>query len=173
MMFMNDELLQEAEQDVAVADTPENKILDDYNSAKEGGDSDGAMDAAADEVERAMLGEAMANMDYFENGEEALKNLCESAEMHTLVEAGKMPKKTFVRLSKSADRFRREHLASLVLAKQANDPLFAQLALNRVKERKLRKAIFDKYRSKAQRVAIISQKKHIKTMKALPPIRFQ
>lgn len=171
MMFTRDELLQEAEQ---VEDaTPENKILDDYNSAKDGGDSDGAMDAAAEEVERAMLGEAMTNMDYFENGEEALKNLCESAEMHALVEAGKMPKHTFVRLSKVADRTRREHLASLVLAKQANDPLFAQLALNRVKERKLRKAIFAKYQSKAKRVAIISQKKHMKTMKTLPPIKFQ
>lgn len=172
MMFMGDELLKEATEDVDA--TPENKILDDYNSAKDGDvSSDSAMDAAAEEVERAMLGEAMSNMDYFENGEEALKNVCESAEMHALVEAGKMPKHTFVRLSKVADRTRREHLASLVLAKQANDPLFAQLALNRVKERKLRKAIFAKYASKAKRVALISQKKHIKTMKTLPPIKFQ
>ena len=45
-------------------------------------------------------------------------------------------------------------------------------ALNRVKERDLRKKIFKKYHNQAKRIALISQRKHIKDMKKLPAINF-
>jgi hypothetical protein len=130
----------------------------------------------ANDVENLMQQQALESVSYFENGETALKNFCESAEVQALVEARKMSKKTFVRLGKNDDLTRRTHLACLLLAKEHNDSLFKALALNRVKERKIRNAIFTKYGSKAKIIALKSQKTHIKAMKkmpALPAIRLQ
>lgn len=81
-----------------------------------------------------------------------------------------MSKKTFVRLNKNDDFTRRAHLASLILARNAKDPLFNKLALNRVKERQLRAAIFKKYETKARNVAKKSQIQHIKAMKKMPAL---
>lgn len=130
----------------------------------------------ANDVENLMQQQALESVSYFENGEAALKNFCESAEVQALVEARKMSKKTFVRLGKNDDLTRRTHLACLLLAKEHNDSLFKALALNRVKERKIRNAIFTKYGSKAKIIALKSQKTHIKAMRkmpALPAIRLQ
>ena len=128
--------------------------------------------AIAQEVENNMQSAALESMIYFDGGEEAQKSFIESAEVGALVEAQKMSKKTFVRLNKNDDLTRRAHLASLILARNFKDPLFSQLALNRVKERKYRDAIFTKYKVKALAIAKKSQKQHIKTAKTLPPIRF-
>lgn len=135
-------------------------------------DSDSAegVEAIADEVENNMQATALESMTYFDGGEEAQKDLIESSDV--LVEAQRVSRRTFVRLGKNDDLTRRAHLASLVIARNAKDPLFNKLAKNRVMERKLRNAIFKKYQSKAIRVAKVSQKKHIKTAKNLPPIRF-
>ena len=86
-----------------------------------------------------------------------------------------MPKKTFVRLGKADDLQRRKNMACLILARENNDPLFKKLAKNRLQERKIRNAIYKRYGNKADRVAKISQKQHIKDMqkmKALPAIQF-
>ena len=133
------------------------------------------MDAIAAEVEGNMQAAALESVTYFEGGEEAQKAFTESTEVQALVEARKMSKKTFVRLNKGDDFTRRAHLASLILARNAKDPLFNKLALNRVKERQLRSMIFKKYESKAKIVAKKSQLQHIKAMKkmpALPKINF-
>ena len=138
-------------------------------------DTEEGMDAIAAEVEGNMQAAALESVTYFEGGDEAQKAFTESAEVQALVEARKMSKKTFVRLNKSDDFTRRAHLASLILARNAKDPLFNKLALNRVKERQLRSMIFKKYESKAKIVAKKSQVQHIKAMKkmpALPKINF-
>lgn len=128
------------------------------------------MEAIAGEVEANMQAAALESVTYFEGGEDAQKAFTESAEVQALVEARKMSKKTFVRLNKNDDFTRRAHLASLILARNANDSLFKKLALNRVQERKLRNAIFKKYESKAEIVAKKSQAQHIKTMKKMPSL---
>lgn len=125
-------------------------------------------DAAAMEVEKNMLIAATENVTFFEGGEEAQKSFVESTEVQALVEARKMSKKTFVRLNKNDDFTRRAHLASLILARNAGDPLFKKLALNRVNERKLRSAIFKKYEAKARNIAKKSQAQHVKNMKKMP-----
>ena len=133
------------------------------------------LEAIANEVENNMQVAALESVTYFEGGEDAQKAFTESAEVQALVEARKMSKRTFVRLNKNDDYTRRAHLASLILARNANDPLFKKLALNRVNERKLRNLIFKKYETKAKVVAKKSQAKHIKNMKkmpALPKINF-
>lgn len=130
------------------------------------------MDAIAAEVENNMQASALESMTYFTNGEEVRKSFIESTEVQALVEAKKMSKKTFVRLNKNDDLTRRENLASLILARNAKDPLFTKLALNRKNERKLRNAIFTKYGNKARIIAKRSQQTHIKNSKTLPPIRF-
>lgn len=127
-------------------------------------------DAAAIEVEKNMLIAATESVTFFEGGEEAQKSFMESAEVQTLVEARKMSKKTFVRLNKNDDFTRRAHLASLILARNAKDPLFSKLALNRVNERKLRNAIFKKYETKAKSIAKKSQAQHVKNMKKMPAL---
>ena len=128
------------------------------------------MEVIADEVENNMQAAALESVTYFDGGEDAQKSFIESAEVQALVEARKMSKKTFVRLNKNDDFTRRAHLASLILARNAKDPLFNKLTLNRVKERQLRNAIFKKYESKAKVVARKSQTKHIKNMKKMPSL---
>jgi hypothetical protein len=162
-MLFNNYLKEDAEQDV-------NDI--DILSGEADPETEEGMDAIAKEVETNMQAAALESMTYFDGGEQAQKSFVESAEVQALVEAKKMTRKTFVRLNKNDDLTRRAHLASLILARNAKDPLFNKLALNRVKERKLRTAIFTKYKTKALMVAKKSQKQHIKTAKTLPPIRF-
>ena len=128
------------------------------------------MEQIANDVENLMRQSALESVSYFENGEEAVKNFTESAEVKALVEARRMSKKTFVRLGKNDDLTRRSHLAALLIAKEKNDPLFKKLALNRVKERQLRKAIFTKYGNKGNMIAKRSQIKHIKDMKKMPAL---
>lgn len=129
------------------------------------------IEAIADEVEQNMLATAMESMTFFTGGEEAYKSVMESAEMNAYMEA-KMAKKTIMRLNKNDDLTRRSNLASLIMARNANDPLWKKLALNRVKERQLRTAIFNKYGHKAQTIAKRSQQKHLKTAKTILPIKF-
>ena len=127
-------------------------------------------EAMAAEIEANMQVAALESVTYFEGGEDAQKAFTESADVQALVEARKMSKKTFVRLNKNDDFTRRAHLASLILARNAKDPLFNKLAMNRVKERQLRAAIFKKYESKAKSVAKKSQQQHIKNMKKMPSL---
>lgn len=146
----------------------EDKILDKANiDTREGQES------AAEEVEQLSQTAACEAVTYFEGGEEALKEFTESAEVQGLLEARKMSRKTFVRLGKTDDLTRRKNMACLIIAREKNDPLFKQLAENRKKERKLRNAIYNRYKNQAERIAKISQKKHIKDMqhmKALPKV---
>jgi len=128
------------------------------------------MDAIAAEVDANMQAAALESVTYFDGGENAQKSFVESAEVQALVEARKMSKKTFVRLNKNDDFTRRAHLASLILARNAKDPLFNKLALNRVRERDLRSRIFKKYETKAKMVAKKSQVQHIKNMKKMPAL---
>lgn len=94
--------------------------------------------------------------------EEQLKMFLESDLCKSLQEAGKFRKKTIVRLSKQADFDRRVKLAAMALAKEAGDPLFDKLALNRVRERELLGRIMQKYGQRALRIARDSQKDYIK-----------
>jgi ribulose bisphosphate carboxylase small subunit len=133
-------------------------------------DTPEGIEAIASDVENIMMQSALESVVYFDGGEEALNNFMESGQLQKLDEARKMSKKTYVRLNKDDDLTRRAHLASIVIAKEKNDPLFHQLALNRVKERKLRNAIFKKYGNKAGLVAKRSQKQHIKAMRKMPAL---
>lgn len=131
-------------------------------------DTEEGEEAIAAEVEANRQVEALSNVGYFDGGEVARESFIESAEVQALVEARKMSKKTFVRLNKNDDFTRRAHLASLILARNAKDPLFNKLAINRVNERKLRSDIFKKYEAKARSIAKKSQAQHIKNMKKMP-----
>lgn len=152
---------------VVKEDAVEDKDIDLITADPE---TEEGMEAIAREVEGNMQAAALESVTYFEGGEEAQKSFVESAEVQALVEARKMSKKTFVRLNKGDDFTRRAHLASLILARNAKDPLFNKLALNRVRERQLRSAIFKKYESKAKLVAKKSQLQHIKAMKKMPAL---
>lgn len=145
-------------------------VIDDMAMADADPDSAEATEDAAKQVEALCRESALENAPFFENGEEAVKNFTESAEVQALVEARKMSKNTFVRLNKNDDLTRRSHLACLVLAKKNNDPLWKKLALNRVKERKLREAIYKKYGNKGAIVARKSQQIHIKQMRKMPAL---
>ena len=133
-------------------------------------------EAMAKEIESNCEAAALCALPFFENGEQALKEFCNSEEVQALVEARKMPKKTFVRIGKDDDSTRRTNMACLILARENKDPLFDKLAKNRVQERKLRNQIYRRYKNKAIRIAKLSQKEHIKDMqkmKALPAISMQ
>lgn len=136
-------------------------------------------DALAQEVEAHMTAAALEAVTYFEGGQEAVNKFEEALEMEGengyVNEARRLTKKTYVRLNKSDDLQRRSHLACLVLAKAHKDPLWTKLALNRIKERKLRNAIYKKYGNRANMVAKKSQLVHIRNSRnlpALPKIQF-
>ena len=161
-LFFNNAIREGAEEDV---------VLDDVDLAIEKDpDTEEGIDSIANDVENLMMQTAMESATYFDGGEEAVKSFTESAEVKALVEGRKLAKKTFVRLGKNDDLKRRAHLASIIIAKEKKDPLFKALALNRVKERKLRNAIFAKYGNKAMMVAKRSQKQHIKVMSKMPAL---
>ncbi len=151
--------LNEAETDVDIKDDVDD-LMDDPNDD----------DAMAAEVEKHMTTAALEAVSYFEGGEEAVKAFTESAEVQALVEARKLSKKTYVRLNKNDDLQRRSNLACLVLAKNHKDPLWAKLAKNRIMERKLRNAIYAKYKNKAALIARKSQVQHVKAMRKLPAL---
>lgn len=85
-----------------------------------------------------------------------------------LVEAKVLGKKTLVRLSKTDDLDRRSMMIAMRMAKDAGDPTFDKLALNRVKERELLDKIRTKYGIKAEKEAKLAQKEYIKTMRKVP-----
>lgn len=80
-----------------------------------------------------------------------------------MCEAGLIGKRTLVRLSKGDDLERRLGMAALQIAKDNDDPLFAQLSKIRTRERELLEKINTKYMSKASKAAKIGQKQYLKT----------
>lgn len=131
---------------------------------------DGA-DNIAKEIETNIQAAALESLTYFEGGDQAIKEFCQSEEAQVLVEARKMSKRTFVRLGKVDDLTRRKNMACLIIAREKKDPLFNKLALNRVKERQLRQQIFKKYGNLADKIAKKSQQKHIKDMRKMPALK--
>lgn len=125
----------------------------------------------AKEIETNIQAAALESLTYFEGGDQAIKEFCQSEEAQVLVEARKMSKRTFVRLGKVDDLTRRKNMACLIIAREKKDPLFNKLALNRVKERQLRQQIFKKYGNLADKIAKKSQQKHIKDMKKMPALK--
>ena len=110
------------------------------------------------EFQEAVIADRVAALD-----DESLAEFCSpNGYGSVLVEAGKMRKKTLVRLGKNDDLSRRETMAAMTLAKRAKDPLWDKLALNRVKERELLGKIKQKYGNKANKLAKAGQKDYIK-----------
>lgn len=95
--------------------------------------------------------------------DEQIQEFCNSKEAEALVEAGKLRRKTLVRLSKKDDMSRRKTMAAFQLAREKKDPLWAKLVKNRVMERKLIGAIEQKYGTKAERAAKLGQRDYLKS----------
>lgn len=105
----------------------------------------------------------MIEMEVSQLPQEKIEEFCAPGGVgETLVQEGKLHKKTLVRLSKKDDLTRRQKIIALNLAKENNDPLWDKLALNRVKERELISKIVAKYGNKSQKLAVKSQKDFLK-----------
>ena len=126
-------------------------------------------ESSLSEKERASLVEAFLVDDLQRMTSDQLAEFCApGGQGEALVEAKKLGKKTFVRLSKQDDLARRTTMVAMKMAKEHKDPLFDKLALNRVKEKDLLEKINTKYGSKAEKEARGAQKDYIKTMKKVP-----
>lgn len=102
-------------------------------------------------------------------GEDTIREFCSPGGTgDALVEAKVLGKRTLVRLSKVADVQRREHIAALQMAREANDALYTKLVQVQAKRKDLLAAIYKKYGSKAQKAAVKGQKEYIKTMRKVP-----
>ena len=163
MFFDYKGILQE---DASAANEPNDidQLLPQDPSTEEG------LNNIANQIEDAMQQQALEHADYFENSEEAINEFFNSPEIKAIMEADTaavMPagnaakRRTIVLLNKRDDLTRRARLGSLIIARERKDPLFDQLAKNRIKERALRKAIFQKYGKEVYKAARISQKKHM------------
>ena len=130
----------------------------------------------ADDVEDVMQAQALENADYFEGGEEAVHEFMMSPRVKSMLEAfpttGGTKFKSIVTLNRKDDLKRRARLASIIVAREKKDPLFDKLAKNRVKERMLRRLIFQKYGRIAFKIARVSQKKHAIEVKKEPAMPF-
>jgi hypothetical protein len=126
----------------------------------------------ADQVEDAMAAQALDTVEFFDGGEDALKEFVESDEVKNVVNEafGFNKKKTLVRLGRKDELKRRQGIAELLLARDAKDPIFVKLAINRKKERKYREELHKKYGQKAMKIALKSQKKHAKFKIAFPKL---
>ena len=141
-------------------------------------DTQSGLENIAQQVEDVMQQQALESADYFENGEDAIQEFMNSPEFQQVLTEGIIASvaknNTVVKLNARDDMKRRARLASLIIARERNDPLFKKLALNRVKERALRKAIFTKYGRQAYTAAMISKKKHANEVKNQPALpKFQ
>lgn len=86
--------------------------------------------------------------------EEMIHEFCEEGGVgEALAEAGKMSKKTIVKLNKQADLNRRQMMAAIQLAHEKGDILAKKLTENRIKEKQLLDAIDSKYGAQALRIA--------------------
>ena len=105
----------------------------------------------------------MIEMEVSQLPQEKIEEFCAPGGVgEALVEAGKLRKKTLVRLSKKDDLSRRQKIIALNLARENGDPLWDKLALNRVKERELIAKIVAKYGHKSEKLAVKSQKDFLK-----------
>ena len=105
----------------------------------------------------------MIEMEVSQLPQEKIEEFCAPGGVgETLVQEGKLYKKTLVRLSKKDDLTKRKKVIALNLARENNDPLWDKLALNRVKERELLSKIMAKYGNKSQKLAVKSQKDFLK-----------
>ena len=105
----------------------------------------------------------MIEMEVSQLPQEKIEEFCAPGGVgEALVEAGKLRKKTLVRLSKKDDLSRRQKMIALNLAKENGDPLWDKLALNRVKERELIGKIVAKYGHKSEKLAVKAQKDFLK-----------
>ena len=100
--------------------------------------------------------------EHYADSDEEKRALIESADAVLLEKSNISSRKTMVRLNKNDDITRRTTMAALQIAKDNNDTLWKALVKNRVQERKLLRSIKKKYNSKANQVARIAQKKHLK-----------
>lgn len=110
--------------------------------------------------------EACIYLELMELPAEERMAVVESAEFALAEQKGLIGKKTIVRLKLGDDLDRRETMAAFQLAREADDPLWEKLALNRVKERDLIGKIRTKYGSRASREAKKSQKDYVKKIKS-------
>lgn len=105
----------------------------------------------------------MIEMEVSQLPQEKIEEFCAPGGVgETLVQEGKLYKKTLVRLSKKDDLSKRKKMIALNLARENNDPLWDKLALNRVKERELISKIMAKYGNKSQKLAVKAQKDFLK-----------
>lgn len=109
--------------------------------------------------------EACIYLEAMSLSEEERTELVESPEFLALEAKGLIGKRTIVKLKASDDLERRETMAAFQLAREADDPLWNKLTLNRIKERDLIGRIQTKYRPRAARVAKTGQKDYIKRIK--------
>ena len=96
------------------------------------------------------------------NTDELRKEFFESELPEAMEEAGIVSKKTLVRLSKKDDLSRRKKMVVFQMAKEANDPLYAQLVKLRKKERTIIGKLYMKYSARATKTAMKSQKDYLK-----------
>ena len=105
--------------------------------------------------------------------EDKIKEFCEAGGVgETLVQEGKLIKKSLVRLRKQDDLTRRTKMGALLLAKEKNDPLYAKLVKNRLQKKELVSKIMKKYGTKGQRVAKQAQSEYLHGKKSALPKNF-
>ena len=92
-----------------------------------------------------------------------IKEFCESQEAKILEEKAVLKKPTLVRLSKQDDKKRRIKLMAYQLAKEADDAEWKKLKTYTMKRNECIAKIMNKYGTKAERLANISQKNYIAT----------
>lgn len=121
-----------------------------------------SIEEAADGIDLSVLEEAYIYEELSHMSDELRQEFLKSDECKAMQEKALIGRKTLIRLDKNDDLSRRRKMAAFEIAKQKGDVLWDKLTLNRVKERDLISKIMAKYGGKAERVARIGQRDHLK-----------
>ena len=161
------DILREAEEELSGGGS-ENSAVDLLLPVSNPNSEDGE-NKMAQTVELLMQQSALENADYFAGGDSALNEFVNylsglsDNEIEHLTEgvvSAAAKNNTIVKLNTRNDLKRRVHLACLVLARENKDSLWKQYAVARLRERRLRAKIFQKYQKRAYAVALKSQRVH-------------
>ena len=119
-------------------------------------------------LEQVMIADEVAHLP-----EDKIKEFCQEGGVgESLVQEGKMSRKTLVRLNKQDDVTRRTKIGALLLAKEKKDPLYVKLVKNRLQKRDLVDKIMRKYGNKGKQVAKQAQAEYLHGKKSALPKNF-
>jgi len=140
-------------------------MIDTDELQPQANDSPESIDNMAQEVEDVMQQQALESAMFFNGGEDAVMEYVNSPSfLNEAIISTVAKNNTIVKLNNRDDLKRRAMVASIVLGRRENHPLYRKVVLFRAKYLAAKKALFKIYGRRAYKVALASMRKHQNTV---------